>query len=532
MQSARAAKTRANATAKKKTKQAQAARTKAKAKEKVVKKLEDAQLGKGSVISEEELNVLPESVKEATKEKEYLFKPNIGPQTDFLAASEDLVFFGGARGGGKSYALIVDPMRYFHLPNFNGLLIRRTMQELRDLINHSLRMYPKAFPGAKYHKQDKVWTFPSGAQFVFGYCDGDADWLRYQGQQYHWMGIDELPQFDSPQIIYDLIGSNRASAADLANGYPQMMRFTGNPGNIGSGWVKDMFIDPAPWGEAFEIDVDIPDMDFEEGESISCRFIPSTIFDNPYLAGNKKYIASLGIQGETRRKQWLEGDWDVFDASSFPDFDRKVHVVEPFKIPASWNRFRAMDWGYASPACCLWFAVDNEGDIIVYREMYHTRLLADEWAELIFNAEIGENVKYGVLDSSVWAKRGDVGPTPVETMMRHGVRWRPSDRSGGSRRAGKVEIHKRLFVKDDGCGNKKPGVVIFKNCLNLIRTLPKLPIDKNDPEDVDTHAEDHAYDAFRYGCMSRPKKAPAADNWLTKLPQTNRRTVVDRNFGY
>lgn len=496
--------------------------------------------GKTTVMTEDVIKELPKSHQEAianASNPNILFKPNPGPQTDFLSASEDQVFYGGARGGGKSYALIADPVRYFGIHDFSGLLLRRTLKELRDLINHSKQLYPKVYPGAKYHQQDKMWTFPSGARFEFGYCENEDDWLQYQGREYHWIGIDELPQFTDGSIIENLGGSLRASEDQKARGIPEVMRFTGNPGNIGSGWVKEKFIDPAPWGEAFTVKGD-PVINPKTGEmideSISRRFVPSTVFDNPHLANNTKYIASLASMGEVKRKQWLEGDWDTFDNSSFPEFSRATHVVAPFAIPNSWTKFRCMDWGYSSPGCCLWIAVDNDDNLIVYRELYAKGMLADEWADQIRLEESMEYISYGVLDSSVWSKRGDVGPTPVETMMKAGVRWRPADRSSGSRVAGKQEIHKRLMVHPDGTGGERPGIIIFNNCVDLIRTFPKLPIDRNNPEDVDTKAEDHAYDALRYGCASRPKKAVMTDGWGETAYRRVQSTpkVASKTFGY
>ena len=142
-------------------------------------------------------------------------------------------------------------------------------------------------------------------------------------------------------------------------------------------------------------------------------------------------------------------------------------------------------------------------------------------------AEHGEFIRYGVLDSSTWAKRGDVGPSIAETMIREGCKWRPSDRSPKSRINGKLEIHKRLKVNKEN----EPTIKFFSNCRNLIRTLPLLPLDKNKPEDVDTNAEDHSYDALRYGCMSRPMH-PYIVNELFRRSKDEKFKPADRVFGY
>ena len=147
------------------------------------------------------------------------------------------------------------------------------------------------------------------------------------------------------------------------------------------------------------------------------------------------------------------------------------------------------------------------------------------------NSEAGEYIRYGVLDSSTWARRGDIGPSIAETMIQEGCRWRPSDRSPGSRVNGKLELHKRLRVNED---TERPSLFVFSNCLNLIRTLPMLPVDKNNPEDVDTDAEDHAYDALRYGCMSRPSHPRAFETRMNDIKMTSGQTYKpsDSVFGY
>ena len=143
-----------------------------------------------SVITEDEVDNLPPNVQKHVKEN-VIFEPNKGPQTEFLASSEREVFYGGARGGGKSYAMLIDPLRYCDKTHHRGLLLRRSMPELRDMINHSQRLYGQAYPGAKWREQEKEWRFPSGARIEFGYAENLTDVLRYQGQSYTWIGIDE-----------------------------------------------------------------------------------------------------------------------------------------------------------------------------------------------------------------------------------------------------------------------------------------------------------------------------------------------------
>jgi len=469
------------------------------------------------LLTEDIIDSAPKTIQEHVKSQEVIFKPNGGPQTEFLAASEREVFYGGARGGGKSYAMLVDPLRYCSRPHHRALLIRRTMPELRDLISKSQLLYSKAYPGAKWREQEKEWRFPSGAKIEFGYAENMTDVLRYQGQSYTWIGIDELPQYPSPDIYNFLRSSLRSVDKDI----PVYLRATGNPGNIGSQWVKEMFVDPAEPNSAFDIKIDTP----VGVKTITRRFIPAKLQDNPYLMQTDDYYAMLASLPDIQRKQFLDGDWDAYEDSAFPEFSKTTHVVEPFEIPKGWYKFRAADWGYSSPACVLWFAVDYNNNLWLYRELYTSKVTADIFAKQVLELESGEYIQYGVLDSSTWAKRGDVGPSIAETMIQQGCRWRQSDRSPKSRISGKLEIHKRLLVND-----KEPGLRVFKNCRNLIRTMSTLPTDKKNPEDVDTNAEDHAYDALRYGCMSRPMHPKYAQRFKPLF--TPEFKPADNKFGY
>ena len=233
------------------------------------------------------------------------------------------------------------------------------------------------------------------------------------------------------------------------------------------------------------------------------RFIPARLSDNPYLSESGDYEAMLLSLPEHQRKQLLEGDWDIKEGAAFTEFDRKIHVVKPFPIPNNWIKFRACDYGYGSYSGVLWFAVSPDEQLVVYRELYVSKVLATDLADMILEVEAGDgNIRYGVLDSSLWHNRGDTGPSLAEQMITRGCRWRPSDRSKGSRVSGKNEIHRRLQVDEF---TEQPRLVFFSTCTETISQLPAIPLDKRNPEDVDTNAEDHLYDALRYGIMSRPR---------------------------
>lgn len=465
------------------------------------------------------------------KAQEIIFKPNPGPQTDFLSSSEQEVLYGGAGGGGKSYAMVADPVRYFNNPLFKGLLLRRTTEELRELISVSKQLYPQAIPGIKFLERDKTWVAPSGASLWMSYLDADDDVMRYQGQAFSWIGFDELTQWASP-YAWNYMRSRLRTTSTA--GLKLYQRATTNPGGPGHSWVKKTFIDPSPPNQSFwATDPDsgepitFPKGHSREGENLfKRRFIPATLFDNPYLAEDGMYEANLLSLPEHQRRQLLYGDWDINEGAAFPEFNRRIHVVEPFEIPHSWVRFRAADYGYGSNTGVVWIAVSPSEQLVVYREMYNSKVTAWDLADLILDAESGENVRYGVLDSSLWHNRGDRGPSLAEQMISKGCRWRPSDRSRGSRVAGKNELHRRLQVDPFTEG---PRLVIFSSCKNLIAQLPSIPLDKKNPEDVDTNAEDHLYDALRYGIMSRPKSSLWDYN-----PNTHGTgfAMADPQFGY
>lgn len=441
--------------------------------------------------------------------RQIIFEANPGPQTDFLASPEQEVLYGGAAGGGKSFAMVADPIRYAGNSKAQMLLVRKSTEELRELKSISKQLYPQAVPGAKFLERDSTWVFPSGATLWLSYLDRDDDVSRYQGQAFNWIGFDELTQWSTP-YAWNYMRSRLRTPKD--SGLKLYQRATSNPGGIGHHWVKKMFVDPAPWNEPFwATDPDTGEVimrpsghSMGEGPLFKRRFIPATLFDNPYLAEDGMYEANLLSLPEHQRRQLLEGDWDIAEGAAFPEFSQKTHTIEPFNIPDSWPKFRACDYGYGSATGVLWFAVTPEEQLIVYRELYCSGVTVEDLADDIKRIEQDERIRYGVLDSSLWHKRGDRGPSLAEKMIRRGCRWRPSDRSKGSRVSGKNEIHRRLQV-DEVTG--EPRLLIFNNCRNLISQLPSLPLDKKNPDDVDTKSEDHLYDALRYGVMTRPRSS-------------------------
>ena len=462
------------------------------------------------VISEEDLQDLPKPLATEAQE-DVIFKANEGPQEDFLAAGETDVLYGGAAGGGKSYAMLVDPLRFAHRAAHRGLIIRRSMPELRELIDKSRELYPKAFPGCKYKEVEKLWNFPSGAKIEFGFLERDADVYRYQGQAYSWIGFDEITHLPT-EFAWNYLASRLRTTDPEIQVY---MRCTANPGGAGATWVKKRYIDPAPSYESFI-----------GADGLTRKFIPARLQDNPFLATDGRYEQMLKALPPTQRQQLLDGNWDVSEGAAFTEFVPQLHVITPFEIPVHWERIKGIDYGYASESACIWGAVDpSDGTLIIYRELYRKGLLGTDLADLITNMELVDPFSVpGVLDTACWSRTGTTGPTIGETLIRAGHKLRRADKN---RIQGKIQIHEYLKVMQSG----RPRIQIFNTCPNLIRELQSIPLDKKNPEDVDTHAPDHAYDALRYLIMSRPR----INDTLSQMRQFHREstfTPVDSTFGY
>jgi len=478
---------------------------------KTLDKLENkGQAKDGLVLTGEELQNLSPLVAEEAQE-DVIFKANEGPQEDFLAAAETDVLYGGSAGGGKSYAMLIDPLRYADRSAHRGLILRRSMPELRELIDKSRELYPKAFPGCKYREVEKLWNFPSGAKIEFGFLERDADVYRYQGQAYSWIGFDEITHLPTEFSWNYLASRLRTTDSEIV----PYMRCTANPGGVGANWVKKRYINPCE-----------PNESFMGKDGLSRKFIPARLQDNPYLARDGRYEKMLNALPPTQRKQLLEGNWDVAEGAAFTEFTSEEHVITPFEIPINWERLKGIDYGYASESACVWGAVDrNDGTLIIYRELYRKNLLGTELATMLTQMELEDPFSIsGVLDTACWSRTGTTGPTVGETLLRAGHKLRRADKN---RIQGKIQIHEYLKLQPSG----RPKIQIFNTCPNLIRELQSIPLDKSNPEDVNTHADDHAYDALRYLIMSRPR----INDPLSRMRDIQREQIyapADSSFGY
>lgn len=444
-----------------------------------------------------------------------VWSPQPGPQLAFVTCPVFEVFFGGARGGGKTDAVLGEWAA--HAARYGehavGLMVRRERTQLIETIERSRAIYGPL--GWRYNEQDKLWRAPDGARLRFAYLERDADAEGYQGHSYTRVYVEEIGNFPDQRPVLKLMATLRSGA-----GVPCGFRATGNPGGPGHQWVKARYIDPAPLGMRV---LSAEYADPWSGAKVTRQrvYIPSRLRDNRYLGA--EYVANLQMTGSPDLvRAWLDGDWTVIAGAFFPEFSLERHVVAPRELPSHWLRFRAMDWGSAKPFSVGWYAVSDgeleefpRGALIKYREWYGVRrtpdggfepnvglkLTAEEVAAGIKEREADGEVRYGVIDPSAFAQDG--GPSIAERMYRsHGVKWDRADNrrvAAAGAMGGWDQLRARLKGEDE-----RPMLYLFSTCEHTIRTLPALQHDARRPEDVDTEAEDHAADEVRYACMSRP----------------------------
>ena len=424
-------------------------------------------------------------------------------QIEFFESEALHTLYGGARGGGKTWASRRKAVLLcINYENLNGLVLRQSYKELNN--NYIRPLRKELFGYAQYKDSDKAFYFPNGSILQLGYCDCDGDVQQYQGAELDFIIFEEATNFEEEWVV-KICSSLRTTRTD----FKPRVYYTANPGGKSHAYFKRLFID----------------RNFKEIENPEdYLFIPATVNDNEVLMkANPEYIKQLEALPEAIRRAHLYGDWDIFEGAFFAEFRStpkpykeafNTHVCEPFDIPPSWHIYRSFDWGYSKPFSCDWWAVDYDGRAYLILQLYgcmtdaHGAPLPDtgmKWtADRVFSeiAKMEREHKWlrgklitGVADPAIWAADG--GDAIIASADKHQVYFSKADHT---RLPGWMQVRYRLAFDKDG----RPMVYFFSTCKHAIRTLPLLQYSDTNPEDLNTKQEDHFADSFRYFCMSHP----------------------------
>lgn len=446
---------------------------------------------------------------------------------------------GGAAFGGKSELMRWDPWKQISVESDRvrrgeitkstgrAIFFRRTMPELREVMDRCRADFRLIDPGAEWHEQTKTWTMSCGYRYMFGQMEEEKDWTKYQGFQFTWVGFDELTSFTEEQ--YDKLDVWLRSKDPVLKEMLSM-RATTNPIGPGLEWVRARFVEIAPPGTP--VVVRVPVTVIEDGQKVKKTverrqiFIPLRVSDNKSV-DEVEFAATLTTKSSATRRALLEGDWYVTQGSCFGElWENDVHVCKPFKIPNGWTRFRSGDYGYSWPglSSIQWWAVDTDGNFVCYRSLTIGNLNAAELGIKLREIEI-DNGEWdvrsdcskltGPLDSSCFNEGGHTGLSIGHTMNKMGLRWTEAPRSEKVRGQAADQIRQRL-TRRTGPNADIPGIRWFNTCWNYIPrpkgkirggpiiTIPAVPADETKPDVWDTKANDHDTDACAYACMYRP----------------------------
>lgn len=462
-----------------------------------------------------------------------VWAPQKGPQHSLVLCPYAEVFFGGARGGGKTDGVLGKWAwkASVYGDRFNAVMFRRTTVSAEDAIERSKQVYGPI--GGRFNETKLIWRMPGGGRVAFAYLDSVEDANEYQGRNVTDAWVDEAGHYVGPEPIDRLFGVLRS-----ADGVPVQLVVTANPGGVGQHWLAERYrLIPFP-AEPQVLSRELPD-----GSSHKVCVIPSRLTDNKILLdADPGYVSRLQLVGSrTLVRAWLEGDWSAVEGAFFDVWEPSRHVVSPFPVPVHWTRFRSFDWGSAKPFSVGWWAVAGEdtpawpgerlhvsggdagasrivpkGALVRYREWYGSNApnkglrftVVDVASGILARDGAGEKFAYSVADPSIFAEDG--GPSRAEVFAGRGVHFDRADNRrvrGAGHMGGWDEMRQRL----KGDGKARPMLVVFDTCKAFLRTVPVLPHDPKNAEDIDTRAEDHVADETRYACMSRP--------WARSLPE-------------
>jgi hypothetical protein len=461
------------------------------------------------------------------KETQVTWAPQPGSQEAFLSCPITEVLYAGTRGPGKTDALLMDFAQHVGRgfgADWNGIIFRRTFPELKDIINKSRKWFPRIWPNAKFNASQYIWTWATGEMLSFRQFNKPADYWKYHGHAYPFIGWEELTTWPTDECFKSMFSCSRSAMP----GMPRKIRATTNPYGVGHTWVKSRYRLPVKTGRIIgEIITDSKD-ESNQNE-------PPRVAIHGYLDENQVLLrADPGYKQRLRAaarnpselKAWLEGSWDIVAGGMVDDvWDAKVHVIEPFKIPSGWIVDRAFDWGSTKPFALQWWAesdgtaapngkVYKKGTLFLIAQWYGwnkkpnegLKMLAVEIARqgLAMERAMGYSVQAGPADPSIFSAEN--GMCIGDDMGRVGMRFVPAEAGPGSRKTGAERLRKYLKASLQS-PMEEPGLFIFATCTQWLRTVPVIPRDAKDPEDCDTDAEDHDYDCTRYRCMFKRHSA-------------------------
>lgn len=415
-------------------------------------------------------------------------------QKSFIDSTAFETLFGGAAGGGKSYGQLTDAMLFaLQYPGSKQIIFRRTFADLeKSLIRVSLEMFPREL--ASYNSSKHVWRFRNGSIIDFGYIDNEKDVYQYQSAEYDVIRFDELTHFTEYMYVYMI------SRCRGANTFPKGIKSSTNPGGVGHTWVKKRFIDIGEPNKVHEVIN-------ESGTTTTRIFIPSLVQDNKFLlASDPDYVARLDNLPEKERKALKFGDWDIYDGVFFPEFNRRIHVIEPFEIEETWDKYIALDYGLDKFAV-LFVAVDTKGKAYVYNQIHKENLIVSEACQILRSYMRGKSFKHIYAPPDLWNRNRDTGKSTYEIFRENGVIL---TKASNSRVSGWLAVKEWIKVRkkrneQTGDLEEVSDLVIFNNCLTLIEYLPQIQHDEKNPNDCsnEPHELTHICDALRYFCVSR-----------------------------
>lgn len=456
------------------------------------------------------------------------FKAQPGPQTAFLSSGVGDILFGGARGGGKSYALLGHfPAKAAHnfakhgkKGSFTGLLLRRTIGEFRQLRDEAMKMYAGVAvyeAGAKrFVFQDEIY---GGAILYFGYHRHEKDSEQFQGLSLQWIGIDEAQNWPDPAPLDKL----KATLRSVAGGSTYFV-ITANPGGKGHRWIKERYVDPSPPNKIFTVSQKV------DGETFTTKrlYLRSLLSDNLALMANdpdyKLRLLEATLGNAQLARGWLLADWDIQAGGFFDNWSPEHHILPKFDIPHDWLVYRSYDWGSSAPFSIGWHAVSDgtnarmadgttrnfsPGTIFRIAEWYGAdpdthkglRMLERDIAQGVVDKEstFRFKVRNGPADTSIFVEtNGRKISTEWEDA---GIDWLHADKSPGSRVAGWQRM-RALLSASLSSPQEHPGFFVFDTCEDFIRVIPAAQIDVSTPEDLDSSGEDHCLDECRYFLMT------------------------------